>query len=1125
MNRPSSRRRLPRLVHGAVAGLGALVTLAVPAPDAGAQGAAPDTLDLVVAATTDTHGRLRGWDYFAARPDPVHSLARAATVVDSLRRAAPGRVVTVDAGDLLQGTPLTYVAARVAPTERPHPVSAAMNAVGYDAAAVGNHEFNYGLDTFLQAAGEARFPFLAANAYRPNGARAFPAYTMVTRGGAAAPVRVAIVGGTTPGAMIWDRDNLRGRLVVRDLVPEVRRAAAEARAAGADVVVCVVHSGFDEPTSYDTVRTGLGTENVTARIAREVPGLDLVVFGHSHRQRAEAVGDTFVLQPKNWAEQVGVAHLALVRDGGAGGRWRVASRRADLVPTAGAAEHAGVLAATERAHARAVAYAGSTLGTTPVAWRADSARVADVAITDLVLEVMRRAGQAELAATAAFSLDAGLDAGPITVAEVARLYPYENTLRVVRVTGAQLRAFLEHSARYYRGPGEIDRAVAGYNFDVVQGAEYVLDLSRPIGERVTALTVKGRPVGDADTFTLALNNYRQTGGGGFAMLADAPVVRDRGEEIRQLLIDEVRRRGTLRPDDYHVINWRLAPADAGARAYVAMRGDGTGRAAGAGSAGPAPSAAPVDTGGTRVTKQAARPAAVGARTLRILAINDFHGAFEPRADRAGTRRGGAGPLAATIARARAECRQPACVSLLIDGGDEFQGTPTSNLVYGRSVGTLFRALGVSAAALGNHEFDWGVDTLRARLRELPYAVLGANVRAADGSRLPWLRDDTLIVRDGLRIGVVGVADPGTPRTTKALNVRGLTFGPMAPAIDERTRALRARGAQVVIVTAHVGAFCDADGELAPGEGGTARSTPPASGPDTATAAGTTCRGAAIGLASQLSERVDAIVSGHTHSRVVAVVNGIPIVQGRSSGRALGIIDLPLGGGAPTVAVREVIADSAGAPPAEVAAIVRRAVAEVEARTSRRIAEIAEAMPREPDEQYALGNLVADAQRWAARTDVAIMNNGGIRTGLAAGTATFGALFEIQPFANTLYRVTVRGADLRAHLARVVSRDRPRWHVSGLTVTYDSTKTGEARLVGVTMADGRPLVDDRLYSVALNDFLVAGGDGLQLAERAASVTPTNLVDLDVFVGYLRQLPQPVRAPAEERIRPLATGAAR
>jgi 5'-nucleotidase len=214
------------------------------------------------------------------------------------------------------------------------------------------------------------------------------------------------------------------------------------------------------------------------------------------------------------------------------------------------------------------------------------------------------------------------------------------------------------------------------------------------------------------------------------------------------------------------------------------------------------------------------PAATRPSRCAVLAINDFHGALEPRPDAKGVLRGGAAPLAAALVQARAECRPPACVSILIDGGDEFQGTSASNLVYGRSVATLFRTLDVSAAALGNHEFDWGVDTLRARIREIPYAILGANVRAADGSRLPWLRDDTLIVRGGLRIGVVGVADPGTPRTTKALNVRGLTFGPMAPAIDARARALRARGADVVIVAAHVGAYCDADGEYSPGEAGT-----------------------------------------------------------------------------------------------------------------------------------------------------------------------------------------------------------------------------------------------------------------------------------------------------------------
>ena len=176
---------------------------------------------------------------------------RAATIVDSVRAANPDRVVLVDAGDLLQGNPLAFVAARV-DTTRPHPVIAAMNVMRYDAAAIGNHDFNYGLSTLGRAIREASFPFLAANAYLANGTRAYPAFVIVRRG----DVRVGIVGATTPGSMVWDRDNLRGRVVIRDIVPEVRTAVAEAREKGADVIVVTVHSGLSGQSGYDTVEHG-----------------------------------------------------------------------------------------------------------------------------------------------------------------------------------------------------------------------------------------------------------------------------------------------------------------------------------------------------------------------------------------------------------------------------------------------------------------------------------------------------------------------------------------------------------------------------------------------------------------------------------------------------------------------------------------------------------------------------------------------------------------------------------------------------------------------------------------------------------------------------------------------------
>jgi 2',3'-cyclic-nucleotide 2'-phosphodiesterase (5'-nucleotidase family) len=213
-----------------------------------------------------------------------------------------------------------------------------------------------------------------------------------------------------------------------------------------------------------------------------------------------------------------------------------------------------------------VQYATTPIGTTPVSWRADSARVVDTPLMDFILDVERRASGAQLASTAAFSLDATLAAGPITVGRVAALYPYDNTLRAVRITGAQLRAYLEQSARYFRrnadGTVDVDPVIPGFNYDMVSGVDYIIDVSRPVGERITQLLFDGRPVAASDTFTMALNNYRQTGGGGFAMLRDAPVVYDKQQEIRQLLIDEVRRKGTLLPADYFHPNWRIVPATA-----------------------------------------------------------------------------------------------------------------------------------------------------------------------------------------------------------------------------------------------------------------------------------------------------------------------------------------------------------------------------------------------------------------------------------------------------------------------------------------------------------------------------------------------------------------------------------
>ena len=1061
----------------------AVVAGACAGPSRGPQSAPADPVELVVLSTTDVHGWLRGWSYYDGVPDSARGLARAATVIDSIRRDAPDRVILVDAGDLLQGNPLAYVAARVA-TDPPNPIIAAMNAMGYDAAAIGNHEFNYGLPYLRATVAQASFPFLSANAFDAGGARAFPAWRMIDRAG----VRVGIIGATTPGVMIWDRENVRGRLAMRDIVPEVRRAVGEARDAGADVIIVVLHSGLGGPSSYDTVSSGVPSENVSGRVAREVEGVDLVVFGHSHSRLADStIGTTMLQQPKNWATEVGVARLVVER---VGGRPRVTGRRGELIAVAGRADHRAVVSATAAAHARTTAYVSTPIGSTPVAWRADSARVRDTPIIDFILEVQRRAAGTQLASAAAFSLDASLEAGSITIAQLARLYPYDNTLRAVRISGRQLRAYLEHSAGYYRTfsesgaqPSLVDPSVPGYNFDIVSGAEYVTDLRRPPGSRITSLTVGGRPVADTDTFTLALNNYRQTGGGNYAMLAGAPVVHDRQEEIRQLMIDEVARRGTIRPEDYFTPNWRLEPAAAVARAYADQHRS-------------ASSGAPPSTGApTPPTDNS--PAARNLRRLRIIATNDFHGALEARPDPAGDLLGGASAMAAAIQRARAECA-PGCATILVDGGDLFQGTPVSNLAYGRPVVELFNHLDYAGAAVGNHEFDWGIDTLRARMRDARFRIMAANIRHSDGRDVEWIPDDTLIALGDLRIGLIGIATQGTPVTTRAANVAGLRFDRPAPVVDQRARALRARGAQVIVVLAHAGAYCATEGARG-------------------------CRGEAVDLANELSEPVDAIIAGHTSEPIDTQIRGIPIVLSRSTSRSLGVIDLPLGsdrGSRPVTAeLRFLYADSLPRV-AAVDSMVRRAVSAVVDRVSQPIARVAETMPDLSRGQFALGNYVADAQRWAAKSDVAVFNTGGIRSNLLAGPATYGSLYEIQPFGNSLYRARVTGAVLREYLERVVSHLPLHAHVSGVTVRFDPSKPAGSRVVSVAMADGALLRADASYTITINDFMVTGGDGLALPDGAGVAEPVNILDLEALIEYSRSRPQPIRAPTDVRLVPIS-----
>jgi 2',3'-cyclic-nucleotide 2'-phosphodiesterase (5'-nucleotidase family) len=1007
-----------------------------------------DTAHIVIVATTDVHGRVLGWDYVGDAEAPG-GLARAAAIVETLRARHPGRVVLLDAGDLLQGNPFaTFFAGQ--DRRQPHPVVDALNALQYDVATPGNHEFDFGLDLLRRAAGDATYRYVSANVEQA-GAPLFPPVVLLQRAG----VRVGVTGFTTPGVMVWDRAQLTaGGARVRRVAETAPAALARLEREGADLKVVLIHAGLGGTSSYDT--TGVGPENDAAALAAVTPKPHLVIVGHSHREIRDTVIDgVHFVQPKNWAQSLSVVHVWLVK---IGSRWRVTSIRSELVPLGTVPELPRFARRMDAAHEAVRLWAGTALGAAGPGFDGRYARAQDTPLLDFVNEVQRRKSGAQLSAAAAFAVDAGFPAGEVHLRDVAGVYPYENTLRAVRISGRQLREFLEHSARYFRPytPGRpvVNDSVPGFNFDVVSGVVYNIDLSRPVGQRIRGLAYEGRLVQATDSFTLALNSYRQAGGGGYAMLAGARVVYDGGDNVRDLLADEIRRARLLDARAYYRASWSIVPPEARAAARAAF----------------APAAAPVNTADSTL--------------LRVLAITDFHGQLEPRVwDGSGADARPVGGAAALKVWLDSLARACGCTSVRLDAGDEMQGTPLSNLTYGRATIEALNALGIDAAAIGNHEFDWSVDTLLARMREARYKFVSANITDAAGTARPvWAEPWTLVTRGGggAKIAVIGLTTRSTPTSTAPRNVRGLAFGDGAQAIRRYLGAAR-QAADFVIVTAHEG------------------------GDDI------------LDVARQLdSGSVDLIVAGHTHRLVDTTLNGIPIVQASSSGRAIAVVDFVRVGGAGREVRVQLVTPYADRVKPDVAMTEalgrqRRAIEHI---TSRVVGRLKFPLRRERGGEYGLGRLIADAQRHLGRADVAIMNNGGIRADLPEGPVTWGDLYQVQPFQNRLQRLTVKGSVLLQALEQCVAGEHLDCHVSGVEVWYDPGRPSGQRVTRARLTAGKGIDRGETYTLAVSDFMATGGSGFAML-AAAPAQDLDLVDLDALLRYLAVLRAPVEAPAELR----------
>lgn len=523
--------------------------------------AVAERVQVTLLSTTDLHGRLLPYDYGTDRVAEV-GLAKVATLVKQVRRQAPDALL-VDCGDTIQGTPLAYYFNRK-DNQPVSPMMAAMNTLGYAALSIGNHEYNFGLDVLRKAQREANFPWLSANTYAPGGAEpAFQPYVIKEVSG----VRIGILGLTTPAIPNWENPENYAGLEFRPLVSEARQWVTRLREKEkVDAVVVAMHSGVEEDLVTGRMAPGdFPGENAALAIAREVSGIDLIFLGHTHREvPALVVNGVLITQAGRWGDNLARADLTFDRPSSQAG-WAVLAKSAQLLPVnSEVVADPEILAIAEPYHRTTQAWLGRVIGRSDRALESASAHLQDSALLDLIHRAQLDAHGADVSFTANFNRRAKVPAGDVTVRDITGLYLYENTLYVIEANGAQIKAALEHAARYFlpfvdgkSAADLMDRSIPLYNFDIAEGVAYEIDLRRPVGDRVRNLTFQGQPLAPNRKLKVAINNYRYNGGGGYTMFKNAPVLHRSSQEIRDLIIDWVERNRAIPAEPTG--NWRIVP--------------------------------------------------------------------------------------------------------------------------------------------------------------------------------------------------------------------------------------------------------------------------------------------------------------------------------------------------------------------------------------------------------------------------------------------------------------------------------------------------------------------------------------------------------------------------------------
>lgn len=511
---------------------------------------------ITIVETSDLHGSLLPVRYADNSPSES-GLAKIASLLRQQRELAAregGFVLAVDNGDLIQGTPLAYYHARI-DNNPADPMVLALNELKFDAAVIGNHEFNYGLGVLNKAVEESEFAWLSANIVKEGTEE--PAfgqpYVIREYGGAT----IAVLGLTTPYIPNWENPSNITGLGFLDAVETAKRWVAYLREKRkVDIVVVSYHGGFEmDPDTGEASETQTG-ENQGYRLCMEVPGIDVLLTGHQHREIAgKSINGVTIVQPGHLGQQAGIVRLTLERSGG---RWRVTEKSSELLSVNGVKPDPDIVALAGPYEAATQVWLDTPIGTIEGDMTIRDPmliRMKDNALIEFINKVQMETSGAAISNTALFTDDSPGFPAHVTMRHIVSNYIYPNTLKVIRITGRDMAAALERNAAYFAA-GEDGKIRINpkfsvpkpqhYNYDMWEGIEYTLDISRPEGSRVVRLTHRGQPVDPDGRYDVVMNNYRAGGGGDYTMYTGKLVVKDIPTDMSELIASYILERKTVK---------------------------------------------------------------------------------------------------------------------------------------------------------------------------------------------------------------------------------------------------------------------------------------------------------------------------------------------------------------------------------------------------------------------------------------------------------------------------------------------------------------------------------------------------------------------------------------------------